>query len=200
VGQVKIVNSKKPPTRSGHSVVCWNYVNMVIFAGSGRGAYLNDLWNYSFALCVWKELRVIGDIPKARRAHSTCLVMDNMMYVCGGCCWERSIGYIQFCDIYKIDLRKLTWRKINIMGDGIPTMEYQFMGVIDCQNVSKLIIVSNINDGCDIYSIAILEKELISKFRSSLLNQNFYFDVSFILGGFRENNSKNLYKIYSSNV
>jgi hypothetical protein len=80
-----------PAGRSGHSAIYdSNSGNMIVFAGAGATACLNDLWtledaNSSMGIPNWFELTASGTIPPARAQQSAVYdATKNILIVFGG--------------------------------------------------------------------------------------------------------------------
>ena len=59
------------------------------FGGRGDPCHFNDTWSFNISTRKWTELQCTGSIPSPRAGHAA-VVIDDVMYVFGGCTHDES--------------------------------------------------------------------------------------------------------------
>ena len=97
-----------PCVRHQHTMVAVGKNKSLLFGGFGgdQKKYLNDLWLLEDN--EWSELHPVGQVPKARAQHSSC-VCRGRLYIFGGYIYSGKEVYLN--DLYSISLEDLTWTK-----------------------------------------------------------------------------------------
>ncbi|KAF9918758.1 hypothetical protein BX616_005950 [Lobosporangium transversale] len=100
----KLIYTKgEPPSkRNDHSAILWGDDRIVIFGGSDeRNQFCNDVHVLHVRTLTWETPVTSGSIPVGRAKHAA-TIMDNKLYISGGCL-EEGVSQELLC------LNLLTW-------------------------------------------------------------------------------------------
>jgi len=89
---------------------------MIVYGGScckgGPYTYYNNVYALDLTTMTWEELDDVGEAPKARSQHGTCLMWNRYMLVVGGYSGDWLTN-----DIFCLDLKHLWWHRVRLAGD-----------------------------------------------------------------------------------
>lgn len=97
-----------PCARESHTANVIRDEQMVVFGGSGEGEanYLSDLHILDLKNMEWTSPEVRGHVPAPRDSHSS-VVVDDMLFVCGGDSGDRYQS-----DVCVLDLTRSIWSMV----------------------------------------------------------------------------------------
>ena len=153
----KIRCSKELKEKDGGSLVVHNG-KAVLFGGSTRGIFSNEVWVMELGGFTWKKIEVRGCSPDPREMHSSHVIKDKMV-VLGGTD-RNSI----FSDVFLLDLNKFQWKRKEILGDKFDP-RYAMSSAV-CENkiyvFGGMVLHNNKQEySNDLFSIAISYKQVI---------------------------------------
>lgn len=96
-----------------------------------RTVYYNDVYSLSLADFKWKRLKTKGDLPLPRDRHSE--IYDSKtgsLVVFGGIGTGKDGRETIFNDVYRLDLAKLEWKKVETKGT-VPKPRFKHCAVYD---------------------------------------------------------------------
>jgi len=104
-----------PIKRFGHTAVVYNH-NMYVFGGWDGHETLDDLYQYSFLVGNWNEIRhVVGTRPNPRYRHS-CVAYNGSLFIFGGV----DKNQFRYNDLHEFCIKEREWLRKNTTGK-IPT-------------------------------------------------------------------------------